>query len=248
MWFRLPSLSSASHGDDATPMPRLRRVDCSGPGIRRHRRGREFSYVDERGRRVADGTLERIRALAIPPAWEDVWICPLENGHIQAVGTDARGRRQYRYHDDWRRRRDREKFDQSLDFGRALPRLRRRVAGQVSSRGATRERVLAGAVRLLDRGFLPNRRQDLRRREQLVWPGDAAQAPRAARAAGRRRLRLSGQERQAQAPDRRRPGRLPSGRRAQGPPRRQRGAALPTRTGAAGTTCARPTSTSTSRR
>ena len=110
--------------------------------------------MDERGRRVADdGTLERIRALAIPPAWEDVWICPLENGHIQAVGTDARGRKQYRYHDDWRRRRDREKFDQSLDFGRALPRLRRRVAGQVSSRGATRERVLAGAVRLLDRGF-----------------------------------------------------------------------------------------------
>ena len=96
--------------------------------------------------------------------------------------------------------------------------------------------------------LLPNRRRDLRRREQLVWPGDAAQAPRAARAAGRRRLRLSGQERQAQAPDRRRPGRLPSGRRAQGPPRRQRGAALPTRTGAAGTTCARPTSTSTSRR
>jgi len=103
---------------------------------------------------VADKeTIERIRALAIPPAWEDVWICPLPNGHIQAVGTDARGRRQYRYHDDWRRRRDREKFDQILDFGRALPRLRRRVARQVRGREPTKERVLAGAVRLLDRGF-----------------------------------------------------------------------------------------------
>jgi DNA topoisomerase IB len=103
---------------------------------------------------VADKeTLERIRALAIPPAWEEVWICPLPNGHIQAVGTDARGRKQYRYHDDWRRRRDREKFDEMLDFGRALPRLRRRVARQVRGRDPTRERVLAGAVRLLDRGF-----------------------------------------------------------------------------------------------
>jgi DNA topoisomerase IB len=110
--------------------------------------------VDERGRRVADdGTLERIRALAIPPAWEDVWICPFETGHIQAVGTDVRGRKQYRYHDDWRRRRDREKFEQMLDFGRALPRLRRRVAKQVQGTEPTRERVLAGAVRLLDRGF-----------------------------------------------------------------------------------------------
>jgi DNA topoisomerase IB len=98
-------------------------------------------------------TLERIRELAIPPAWEDVWICPVPNGHIQAVGTDARGRKQYRYHDDWRRRRDREKFEQMLDFGRALPRLRRRVAGRIRGREPTRERVLAGALRLLDRGF-----------------------------------------------------------------------------------------------
>ncbi|HEY7693066.1 MAG TPA: hypothetical protein VH816_12065 [Gaiellaceae bacterium] len=129
-------------------------MDCSGPGIRRVRRGRGFSYVDEHGGRLADSsTLERIRALAIPPAWEDVWICPLANGHIQAVGTDDRGRKQYRYHDDWRRRRDREKFEEMVEFGRALPRLRRRVARQVRGREATRERVLAGAVRLLDRGF-----------------------------------------------------------------------------------------------
>jgi DNA topoisomerase IB len=135
-------------------MPRLRRVDCSEPGIRRVRRGRGFSYVDERGIRTDDEeTLGRIRALAVPPAWEDVWICPLANGHIQAVGTDARGRKQYRYHDDWRRRRDREKFEEMLDFGRALPTLRRRVARQVRGAEPTRERVLAGAVRLLDRGF-----------------------------------------------------------------------------------------------
>jgi DNA topoisomerase I len=135
-------------------MPRLRRVDCSGPGIRRLRRGRGFSYQSQRGTRVTDEpTLERIRELAIPPAWEDVWICPVPNGHIQAVGTDARGRKQYRYHDDWRRRRDREKFEQMLDFGRALPRLRRRVAVRVRGRQPTRERVLAGALRLLDRGF-----------------------------------------------------------------------------------------------
>jgi DNA topoisomerase I len=135
-------------------MARLRRVDCSGVGIRRLRRGRGFSYVDEHGNRVTDEeTLDRIRGLVLPPAWEDVWICPLPNGHIQAVGTDARGRRQYRYHDDWRRRRDREKFEEMLEFGRALPRLRRRVAEQVRGTEPTRERVLAGAVRLLDRGF-----------------------------------------------------------------------------------------------
>jgi DNA topoisomerase IB len=135
-------------------MPRLRHVDCSGPGIRRLRRGRGFSYQSQRGARVTDETtLERIRELAIPPAWEDVWICPVPNGHIQAVGTDARGRKQYRYHDDWRRRRDHEKFEQMLDFGRALPRLRRRVAGRVRGREPTRERVLAGALRLLDLGF-----------------------------------------------------------------------------------------------
>jgi DNA topoisomerase IB len=134
-------------------MARLRRVDCSGPGIGRRRRGRGFTYEDAHGKPVDEATRARIRALAIPPAWEDVWICPLANGHIQAVGTDARGRRQYRYHDDWRRRRDREKFEQMLDFGRALPRLRRRAAREVRGREPTRERVLAGAVRLLDRGF-----------------------------------------------------------------------------------------------
>src|SRR4051812_49222020 len=135
-------------------VPRLRRSDCCGPGIRRIRRGRGFSFEDDQGTRITDAaTIERIRALAIPPAWENVWICPLPNGHIQAVGTDARARKQYRYHDDWRRRRDREKFDAMLEFARSLPRLRTRAARQLRGRDPSRERVLAGAVRLLDRGF-----------------------------------------------------------------------------------------------
>jgi DNA topoisomerase-1 len=133
---------------------RLRRVDCSGPGIRRRRRGKGFEYLDEDGRRIAEtAVLDRIRGLAIPPAWEEVWICPYPNGHIQATGTDAAGRKQYRYHDAWRERRDREKFESMTAFARALPRLRERVAADLQLEGLPRERVLACAVRLLDRGF-----------------------------------------------------------------------------------------------
>lgn len=135
-------------------MARLKRVDCSGPGIRRRRRGKGFEYLDEDGRRVAEpSVLERIRELAIPPAWEDVWVCPYPLGHIQATGTDAAGRKQYRYHDLWRERRDREKFESMTGFARALPRLRRRVAKDLARKGMPRDRVLACAVRLLDRGF-----------------------------------------------------------------------------------------------
>jgi DNA topoisomerase I len=134
---------------------RLRRVDCSAPGIRRQRRGRGFSYLDERsGEPVRDReTLERIRSLVIPPAWRDVWICTLPNGHLQAVGTDQAGRRQYLYHPVWRVRRDLEKFDHMLDFARALPDLRKKVAADLEGEELTRERVLACALRLLDRGF-----------------------------------------------------------------------------------------------
>ena len=109
-------------------MPRLRRVDCAGAGITRRRRGRGFEYLDEEGDRVEDSeTLERIAELTIPPAWEEVWICTDPLGHIQATGVDQRGRKQYRYHDLWRERRDRQKFDTMVDFARRLPRLRRRV-------------------------------------------------------------------------------------------------------------------------
>jgi DNA topoisomerase I len=135
--------------------PRLRRSDCSGPGIRRRRHGRGFGYVDEDGRRVDDPeALARIAELAIPPAWEDVWICPYPNGHLQATGTDAAGRKQYCYHDAWRTRRDAEKFDDMVLFAKALPRLRRRVERDLGDRGTLdRDRVLACAVRLLERGF-----------------------------------------------------------------------------------------------
>jgi DNA topoisomerase IB len=133
---------------------RLRRVDCSGPGITRRRRGRGFEYLDQNGNRVEDAdVLARINQLAIPPAWNDVWVCPYPMGHIQATGLDARGRKQYRYHDKWRERRDQQKFDEMIDFARALPAVRRRVAEDLASEGMTRERVLACAVRLLDRGF-----------------------------------------------------------------------------------------------
>ena len=132
---------------------RLRRVRPSSAGLIRQRRGRGFSYADADGGRVTDPeTLDRIRSLAIPPAWQDVWICPLPNGHIQAVGTDAAGRRQYRYHDEWRRVRDAEKHDRVLQLGRRLPRVRAEVTEQLDGKGLTRERVLAAAVRMLDIG------------------------------------------------------------------------------------------------
>ena len=135
-------------------MARLRRVDCSGPGITRRRRGRGFEYRDEAGCRVADAeVLQRIHELAIPPAWDDVWVCPYPNGHLQATGIDAAGRKQYRYHDDWRARRDQEKFDAMLEFAATLPRMRRRVRRDLRADDMTRARVLACAARLLDLGF-----------------------------------------------------------------------------------------------
>jgi DNA topoisomerase IB len=136
-------------------MARLRRADCSGPGIVRRRSGRGFAYFDDDGERVDDpAVLQRIRELGLPPAWREVWICPYPNGHLQATGVDAAGRKQYRYHDAWRTRRDAEKFTDMTRFARALPRLRESVQQDLRSTDRlTRERVLACAVRLLDRGF-----------------------------------------------------------------------------------------------
>lgn len=123
------------------------------PGITRRRRGKGFSYTHPDGRPVTESdVLQRIKALAVPPAWVDVWICPWPNGHIQAVGTDAAGRRQYRYHDAWRARRDREKYARVEEFGRALPALRAKVRRDLASDGLQRERVVAAIVRLLDIG------------------------------------------------------------------------------------------------
>ncbi|MEM0964278.1 MAG: DNA topoisomerase IB, partial [Bacteroidota bacterium] len=107
--------------------PGLRYVDDAHPGIERVRRGTGFSYHLPNGDLVADGVRQRIEALAIPPAWDDVWICPTANGHLQATGRDAKGRKQYRYHPDWKAHRSRLKFDRMVPFGDALPSIRQRV-------------------------------------------------------------------------------------------------------------------------
>ncbi|GAA5188801.1 DNA topoisomerase IB [Rugosimonospora acidiphila] len=133
---------------------RLRRSAPDGPGYRRRRRGSGFSYVDQHDRPLTDpAELDRCRALVIPPAWRDVWICPDPAGHIQAVGTDAAGRRQYLYHPHWRLRRDRRKFDRVLAVAARLPRLRRRVRADLADRELTRRRALALAARLIDLGL-----------------------------------------------------------------------------------------------
>ena len=134
-------------------MTSTRAVDCNGPGITRRRAGRGFSYRDENGARIDDAdVVERIRALAIPPAWTDVWICADPLGHIQATGYDAKGRRQYRYHQAWHEQRSADKFDRILRFAQQLPALREQIAGDLGLEGMPRERVLACAVRLLEVG------------------------------------------------------------------------------------------------
>jgi len=136
-------------------MPRLRRTDLSDPGIHRVPNGKGFAYELEDGIQVDEPEiLDRIEELVIPPAWRDVWISPYPNGHLQAIGTDAAGRKQYRYHVEWRRHKDQEKFDDMLEFAGDLPALRDRLVQDIEATDRmTRERVLATAVRLLDRGF-----------------------------------------------------------------------------------------------
>jgi DNA topoisomerase-1 len=138
---------------------RLRRSDCSGKGLRRIRRGRGFSYEDAEGDRVRDPeTVLRIKELAIPPAWEEVWICPDPLGHLQATGVDAAGRKQYLYHPRWRENQDRKKFDHMVAFAHELPGVRRRVlrvlrSGGDDGDGVDETSVLACAIRLLDVGL-----------------------------------------------------------------------------------------------
>jgi DNA topoisomerase IB len=125
----------------------------NGPGYRRRRAGKGFAYYDLDGTLIRDGDeLDRIRALAIPPAWQDVWICPWPHGHIQATGLDVAGRRQYRYHDAWRTRRDAEKHQRVLEIAHQLPDVRDAVKAGLRTRGLNRDRVLATAIRLLDLG------------------------------------------------------------------------------------------------
>ncbi len=129
----------------------LRYISDAAPGIRRLGVSPDFEYRCPDGTQICDEvTLERIRSLVIPPAWTQVWISPVERGHIQAIGRDARGRKQYRYHSRWREVRDESKFDHILAFASVLPRLRRRVAVDLARRGLTREKVLAAVVHLLE--------------------------------------------------------------------------------------------------
>ncbi|MEJ3744760.1 DNA topoisomerase IB [Actinomycetes bacterium KLBMP 9797] len=132
---------------------RLRRSDPGKRGYGRRRQGRGFVYVDTEGRRITDpDTLARLRGLAIPPAWRDVWICPDERGHIQATGVDAAGRKQYLYHPVWRAKRDEAKHDHVLEVAARLPRTRQRIEADLAGRGLSRERVLAAIAKLLDLG------------------------------------------------------------------------------------------------
>lgn len=134
-------------------MARLRRVSARMPGYTRRRRGKGFSYADEQGQPLPADEVERIKALVIPPAWTDVWICPIANGHLQATGLDAAGRRQYLYHPDWRIRRDRSKFDRITTAAGSLPTARKRIEADLSLDGMPLERAAATAVRLLDVGY-----------------------------------------------------------------------------------------------
>jgi DNA topoisomerase IB len=141
--------AAAERGDTGP----LRRSDPGAAGIRRRRCGRGFRYLGPDAPVTDPRTLARIKALVIPPAWEDVWVCPDPCGHIQAVGTDSAGRRQYLYHERWRERRDQEKHDRIRELGAALPRVRAVVARHLDGRGLSRDRVLAAAVRLIELGF-----------------------------------------------------------------------------------------------
>jgi DNA topoisomerase-1 len=130
----------------------LRHSSDSEPGYTRKRHGRYWQYFDEKGKRVADREeIERLNSIALPPAYTDAWFCKDGNGHIQATGKDARGRKQYRYHPDYRAKRDASKYDGCREFGEALPRLRRRVERDLRKRKLGRETVLAAVVRLLDK-------------------------------------------------------------------------------------------------
>ena len=148
---RKPTLEAQRDPIESAEAAGLRYVSDTMPGIRRKKTGRNFTYVGPDGRTIKNpAELTRIRSLAIPPAYSDVWICPTPNGHIQATGRDARRRKQYRYHPRWREVRDETKFGRVLAFSEVLPRIRKRVESDLGKQGLPREKVLATVVRLLD--------------------------------------------------------------------------------------------------
>ena len=140
---------------DAAEEAGLRYVSDDRPGYTRKAKGEDFAWLDTDGKLIRDEQrLLRIKRLAIPPAWTDVWICPASNGHIQATGRDARGRKQYLYHERWREVRDENKYDRIISFGKALPKIRRRIAGDLKPPGLPRNKVLVTVVQLLERTFI----------------------------------------------------------------------------------------------
>ncbi|THD78855.1 MAG: DNA topoisomerase IB [Phenylobacterium sp.] len=146
----MPDATPAQLAAEEVRAAGLTYVSDQDPGISRRKSGAGFSYRKPDGGQIDEPTLDRIRKLAIPPAWTDVWICPSPRGHIQATGRDQRGRKQYRYHDRWRQVRDGNKYDRLIAFGRALPKLRARVEADLAQRGLHRDKVLAAVVRLME--------------------------------------------------------------------------------------------------
>ena len=150
-----PEIQNVADPRDAAELAGLRYVSDEAPGIRRKKSGKGFTYLDRHGEKVRDeATLRRIRSLAIPPAWTEVWICPHRNGHIQATGRDAKGRKQYKYHPQFRDLRESAKFEHMMEFARLLPLIRAKISEHMSLRGLPREKVLATTVHLLERTLI----------------------------------------------------------------------------------------------
>ncbi|MCC8395307.1 DNA topoisomerase IB [Paraburkholderia sp. MMS20-SJTR3] len=148
---RTPSAAANGAAGDIPMPPGLRHADDSKPGYTRKRERNGFVYYDTNGKRIVDkDVIQRINSLAIPPAYEQVWICPDARGHVQATGRDARGRKQYRYHPQWRETRDADKYQRLAEFGRALPKIRARVARDLKLPGMPGDKVIAAVVQLLD--------------------------------------------------------------------------------------------------
>src|SRR5712692_6201284 len=152
---KIADLKIVTDPEEAAEEAGLRYVNDNQPGYTRKANGDDFEYFDAEGKPICDEQrLLRIKRLAIPPAWTDIWICPSPNGHIQAIGRDARGRKQYRYHDRWREFRDENKYDRIVIFGNALSKIRKRVRKDFSLPGLPRNKVLATIVQLLERTFI----------------------------------------------------------------------------------------------
>lgn len=150
-----PESNVVTNPAEAAEEAGLRYVSDRQPGYTRQSKGDDFEYLDVEGKPIRDEQrLLRIKGLAVPPAWKDVWICPSPNGHIQATGRDARGRKQYRYHDRWREVRDENKYERMVNFGDALPKVRQRVRKDLALPGLPRRKVLATVVQLLERTFI----------------------------------------------------------------------------------------------